>query len=523
MSVNLLDLVKGQLTDVVVNKAASFLGESTEATQSGLTSAIPTLLGGLMSKAGSQSGITDLLGMVTKPEVTGALGNVSELFGGSESSSNLGGTLLNGILGDKLGGITELITNVAGFKNSDSASGLLKMAAPLLMGVIGKQVGSSGISGLINLLSGQKEHLEKSAPSGLMDKVAGALGVGSFGSLAGNLVNNFAGPSSSDLPSEPKTTSESTEPKKGGNKIFPLILIGAVIAAFFLWKSCGSDVKNATENVKEGVVNAAEGTIDVVKDGANAVGDVAEGTVDAVKDGANAVGNVAEGTANAVKDGANAVGNVAEGTANAVKDGANAVGNVAEGTANAVKDGANAVGGAIVEGADAIYNAGANLVGKTVKGFEHLGEFVSRKLKDGTELIIPNKGFEYSLVDFVEGDKSLDKNAWFNLRRVLFKTGSSSLDERSMSQIDNVAKILKAYPTVELKIGGYTDNTGNANSNKILSAKRAKAVVNALVSKGINKSRLTSEGYGIENPVADNNTEKGRALNRRVAAKVTKK
>ncbi|MBS9768256.1 MAG: OmpA family protein, partial [Flavobacteriaceae bacterium] len=276
------------------------------------------------------------------------------------------------------------------------------------------------------------------------------------------------------------TTATSTA-KKGGSKILPLLGVGlAVVAGFFLWKSCGSDVKNAVGNVKDGVTNVAGGAADMVKDGASAVTDAA--------------GNVKDGVAN-----------------------------VAGGAVDAVKDGASAVGGAIVEGADAIYSGGANLVGKTVKGFEHLGTFVSRKLSDGTELVIPNKGFEYNLVDFIESDKAVDKTTWFNLRRVLFKTGSSNLDERSMSQIENIAKILKAYPAVALKIGGYTDNTGNVNANKALSARRAKAVVDALVAKGVAKSRLASEGYGVEHPVADNNTEEGRALNRRVAARVTKK
>ncbi|MCD8444627.1 OmpA family protein, partial [Tenacibaculum finnmarkense] len=59
--------------------------------------------------------------------------------------------------------------------------------------------------------------------------------------------------------------------------------------------------------------------------------------------------------------------------------------------------------------------------------------------------------------------------------------------------------------------------------NKSLSEKRANAVLNSIVSKGIAKERLNAEGYGIEHPIADNNTSEGRALNRRVAARVSKK
>ncbi len=188
MSLNILDLVKGQLTEDVIAKAASALGESKEATESGFTNAIPALLGGVISKASSEEGASDLLGMVTKPEVTGVLGNVTELFSGS--GSNLGEGLLKGVLGDKLGGVADLIGSFAGFKNAGSASSLLKMAAPILMGVIGKQVGNSGLSGLTSLLSGQKENLEQVAPAGLLDKVTKTLGVDSLGDL-GSLVSGL--------------------------------------------------------------------------------------------------------------------------------------------------------------------------------------------------------------------------------------------------------------------------------------------------------------------------------------------
>ena len=83
--------------------------------------------------------------------------------------------------------------------------------------------------------------------------------------------------------------------------------------------------------------------------------------------------------------------------------------------------------------------------------------------------------------------------------------------------------MLKAYPTVAIKVGGYTDNTGNAQTNTKLSADRANMVMNALVDLGINKSRLEAEGYGPQHPVASNDTEAGRAQNRRIAVRVTKK
>jgi OOP family OmpA-OmpF porin len=69
---------------------------------------------------------------------------------------------------------------------------------------------------------------------------------------------------------------------------------------------------------------------------------------------------------------------------------------------------------------------------------------------------------------------------------------------------------------LRLSIEGHTDNVGTPQNNKVLSENRAKAVMNAVASSGVDASRLTSVGWGQERPVADNRTEEGRAKNRRV-------
>ena len=79
-----------------------------------------------------------------------------------------------------------------------------------------------------------------------------------------------------------------------------------------------------------------------------------------------------------------------------------------------------------------------------------------------------------------------------------------------------IAEMLKANPTLKISIEGHTDDAGNAISNKTLSENRAKAVMNALILKGINKSLLTAKGWGQEKPISDNRTEEGRTKNRRV-------
>ena len=155
---------------------------------------------------------------------------------------------------------------------------------------------------------------------------------------------------------------------------------------------------------------------------------------------------------------------------------------------------------------------------------EKLGKFSSRKLASGVELNIPENGIENKLVMFIEDkDKPVDKATWFDFDRLLFETGKSALQPASEEQLKNIGEIMKAYPQVEIKLGGYTDNKGDAVINKALSQKRAESVMQELVAKGIDAKRIVAEGFGQEFPVASNDTEEGRQQNRRVSARVTKK
>ena len=91
-----------------------------------------------------------------------------------------------------------------------------------------------------------------------------------------------------------------------------------------------------------------------------------------------------------------------------------------------------------------------------------LGEFLTTKLPNGVELKIPQFGVENKLIAFLnDSSKPVDDTTWFNFDRLLFDTGSATLQPSSQEQLGNVANILKAYPNVHLKIGGYTDNTGD--------------------------------------------------------------
>lgn len=156
--------------------------------------------------------------------------------------------------------------------------------------------------------------------------------------------------------------------------------------------------------------------------------------------------------------------------------------------------------------------------------FGDLGAFAVRKIASGTELNIPANGIENQLINFIEdSSKPVDKTTWFNFDRLLFDTNKATLKSESQEQLRNMALILTAYPKVNLKIGGYTDNTGNAKDNLKLSQDRANTIKTELVNAGIKAERLDAEGYGDAHPVAKNDTEENRAKNRRIAVRVTQK
>jgi OmpA-OmpF porin, OOP family len=97
-----------------------------------------------------------------------------------------------------------------------------------------------------------------------------------------------------------------------------------------------------------------------------------------------------------------------------------------------------------------------------------------------------------------------------------FETGKATIQPESQPIIDQIVEMLKANPSLKVSIEGHTDNAGNGPANQTLSENRAKAVMNAIISKGINKTLLTSKGWGQTKPVGDNKTDEGKAKNRRV-------
>ena len=114
----------------------------------------------------------------------------------------------------------------------------------------------------------------------------------------------------------------------------------------------------------------------------------------------------------------------------------------------------------------------------------------------------------------------IEKGADIILKNIFFDTKLFELKTGSLAELDKIVALLIDNPNLKIEIGGYTDNVGQAKDNLLLSENRSKAVVNYLLQKGIKAQRLSSKGFGATKPIADNNTENGKAQNRRTELSV---
>ncbi|MBL1222343.1 sodium-translocating pyrophosphatase [Chryseobacterium sp. L7] len=143
---------------------------------------------------------------------------------------------------------------------------------------------------------------------------------------------------------------------------------------------------------------------------------------------------------------------------------------------------------------------------------------------DGEKIITLGEGSRlFQLYNSVKGKDQtvIDPNNWYTLENLYFETGSSDLKAGSDAQLNNLAEILNAYPDLKVKLGGYTDNTGNEESNLKLSNLRAQTAKLKLLELGISSDRVEAEGYGSQHPVCEaNDTDECKAKNRRIDVRV---
>lgn len=117
--------------------------------------------------------------------------------------------------------------------------------------------------------------------------------------------------------------------------------------------------------------------------------------------------------------------------------------------------------------------------------------------------------------DLLTGEK------WFLVENIFFNSESSDLKPESEAAIQQLYQLLNAYPTMRIKIGGYTDNTGNESTNMKLSKLRAETVKLQMMELGIAADRMEAEGYGSANPLCEaNDTDECKAMNRRIGVRI---
>jgi outer membrane protein OmpA-like peptidoglycan-associated protein len=228
MALNLLDLAKDYLTPDVLSKMSSLVGESPAATQKAMGAIIPSLAGAACNQASTPGGASKLLELLSSSGLdTGLLNNFAGALSGGSATDGLlrtGSTLLNGLFGDRVNSVASVIGNFAGIQGS-SAMKLLSMGAPLLFGLLGKQVASGGVTAasLPALLAGHRDSIMQFAPSGL----ASAIGLHSNSDLCG----------AAPAPAVRPTYVEEKKAFPVWGWLLPLL---AIVAAFLLWRSCSA-------------------------------------------------------------------------------------------------------------------------------------------------------------------------------------------------------------------------------------------------------------------------------------------
>lgn len=504
MSNNLLELLKEYLSGDVVSNLAAHLGESPKDTESALHTALPAILGGLVDKAESPESISKLLSLLTEGNHDGGiLSNLGALSRGGDETINLvsqGGTLLASLLGERASGMVDLVTNTSGI-NRNSSTSLLGFVTPVILGLIGKHMKIEHIdyaSGLAGFLGSQKGFLQNVIPAGFT----------STATTADTAISEFDKASSSgEIGDYIKDKAEAVGDTFShiGDKIEDVA------------EETYSTAKHAAEDIGE---TASQFGSSVVHESKEFAHSAAEAFEEGAGEGNKFLPWLLIAAALALMWGLLKSCSTEETTTEATAPVTTAPAVTATPEPATPPPPEPIVAAPIEAPTPPTVPAPVEAPAPVV---EPASDFYEKTLSTGYAIKAPKDGFASKLVGFIESDEAISKDLWFNMDGIQFDTNKATIKAESAAQIEHIVEVLKAFPKVKIKIGGYTDNTGKANANKKLSESRAIAVKKAIVGKDIKADRMDAEGYGSEHPVASNDTEEGRKQNRRIDVRVTEK
>jgi OmpA-OmpF porin, OOP family len=152
----------------------------------------------------------------------------------------------------------------------------------------------------------------------------------------------------------------------------------------------------------------------------------------------------------------------------------------------------------------------------------HRPILASIHLPCGTTLAVEQGSFTYNLASFLLNGSASDVPKRFVFDHLNFESSTTQLTPESSATVADLVKIMMCYPNMTVELDGHTDSTGDPEANKTLSVNRANAVKDLLVQGGIDGQRIATEGFGQERPIASNDTDEGRAKNRRTELVVIK-
>ena len=460
---NLFGELKELLVGEVANKAATIIGEREDKVKTAIEGLIPTVVGGLMKRATNETGATTLMNMVKKGKHDGTIiEQLDSLLKNKESFVSFtekGNNVVSMLLPDKKSSIATMISQFAGVRNS-SATSLLAMVAPLVMDKLGKLVHTQGLD-KIGLANTLLEQKSYLLDETPEDLQPKMIDVLGLGTFMSEEIKPIQYATGSPIKSSSINRTVNSKPTE--------------------FREVNYSDKDYDEN--GGGMKLPKWLLPTVLITAVLAGvGYFAATYDWSKLNSNATTTIEPDTSQM------------EQVTNAQID-----------TTNLPKD---TVVGAKVDSAISV-----NVPATKTMGIS---------LPNGQKLDLPEGTFNYKLAKYLT-DSSAKVNQTFTFDNLNFESNSPVLVVGSEKTVQDLAKIMTAYPKVQVKLTGYTDNTGDSLQNRRLSAKRAFTVRNLLVTNGISDVRIDFAGKGSSNPVASNSTQTGKAQNRRIEVKVVKK